>query len=316
MLLKQFIIQDNLIKQRLDKALAQLLPEYSRTQVQRWIQDGYVKLNQAVVTTLNIKLKENDEVVIEAPLNFSSHDIHEAEHIPLDIIFEDDVLIVINKPAGLVVHPGAGNLTHTLVNGLLYHCSSLNQLPRAGLVHRLDKDTSGLLLVAKTNACYQYLVNALKERTVMREYRAIVKGLMTAGGQIDAPIGRHPRARTQMAVKISGKPAITNYRILNRFQAHTYLAIHLNTGRTHQIRVHMTHIHHPLLGDQTYGKRMHPKGRLPDETLKVIQSFKRQALHAYQLKLKHPATEKDLTFVAPIPEDMQILIQALSSSTF
>jgi 23S rRNA pseudouridine1911/1915/1917 synthase len=311
MLLKKFTITDDLIKQRLDKTLVKLLPDYSRAQIQRWIKAGYVKVNQQIVKVSDTKLKEGALISLEAKIEPLLQS-HKPEKLPLNIVFEDEALIVVNKPVGLVVHPGAGNIKHTLMNALLYHCPALNQLPRAGLIHRLDKDTSGLLLVAKTPQSYQYLVNALKERTIHREYRAIVKGLMIAGGKIDAPIGRHVRYRTQMAVKeTGGKTAITHYRVLKKFQAHTYLAIKLDTGRTHQIRVHLMHIHHPVLGDQTYGKHIHPKGHLSEKVLQAIRSFKRQALHAYQLKLKHPTTQKDLTFEAPVPDDMQSLLHAL-----
>jgi 23S rRNA pseudouridine1911/1915/1917 synthase len=197
------------------------------------------------------------------------------------------------------------------MNALLYYSPSLKQLPRAGLVHRLDKGTSGLLLVAKTTAAYQTLIQSLKSRHVHREYRAVVKGVMITGGQVSAPIGRNARVRTQMAVRISGKTAITNYRIIDRFQAHTYLSITLQTGRTHQIRVHMAHIHYPLLGDATYGKHINPKGDLPKTVLNAIQSFKRQALHAYRLKFIHPMTLKKVTYVAPIPNDLQQLLHVL-----
>lgn len=316
MLLNTFIVPENLTHTRIDKALAFLLDGYSRVQIQRWIKAGCVTINQHVVKTPSVKVNVNDQIILQGELDTGFQSADQAENLPLDIIFEDKALLIINKPAGLIVHPGAGNAKHTLVNGLLYHFPSLKQLPRAGLIHRLDKDTSGLLIVAKTPASYQQLTCILKDRDISREYRAVVKGVMISGGTIDAPIGRHTRARTQMAVReTGGKPAITTYRILKKFQAHTYLSIFLDTGRTHQIRVHLMHIHHPVLGDQTYGKRIHPKGRLPEHVLKTIQSFKRQALHAFRLKFKHPVTGDALTFVAPLPEDMQTLIDVLGSFT-
>ena len=312
MFLKELTIPHHLAKQRIDKALSALLPEESRTQIQRWIRSGHVCLNQIVIKKIDVKVEELDQIDIKAPNDVLPSGTHEAEAIPLDIIFEDDFLIVVNKPAQLVVHPGAGNAKHTLVNALLYHSPQLNELPRAGLVHRLDKDTSGLLLVAKAQKAYQILTENLKARDIHREYRAIAKGIMRLGGQLSAPIGRHRRIRTHMAVRDDGKPATTHYRILKTFQAHTYLSITLETGRTHQIRVHMAHLHHPLLGDPTYGKHINPKSHLPDKVLKILQTFKRQALHAYHLQLKHPITQKKLEFTAPLPEDFKQLLQTLS----
>jgi 23S rRNA pseudouridine1911/1915/1917 synthase len=228
-------------------------------------------------------------------------------------VYEDTSLLVINKPAGLVVHPGAGSPDGTMLNALLFRDPQLAAIPRAGIVHRLDKDTTGLLVIARTLQAHADLVRQLQERTVKREYEAVVCGSFTGGGKVDAPMGRHPRDRVKMAVVASGKPAITHFRIVQRFETYTHLRVQLETGRTHQIRVHMAHIGHPLLGDTLYGARL----RLPkhaDEELKtVLQDFRRQALHAAQLGLIHPVTGEYLQWQAPLPDDMQVLLNALKA---
>ena len=293
---------------RLDQVLSQLFSEYSRSRLQRWIKDGRVLLDgepcqprDKVWGGEKIELRPQLEEEVDA----------KAEAIPLDILFEDDELLVVNKPAGLVVHPAAGNPHGTLLNALLHHQADLSQIPRAGIVHRLDKETSGLLVVAKTLQAQTSLVNQLQARSVKREYRAIVQGLMTSGGHVDQPIGRHPVNRLRMAVHARGKPAITHYRILERYRAHTYLKVNLETGRTHQIRVHMAYIHHPLLGDPVYGGRL----RLPAGATQALQDglrqFRRQALHAARLELQHPASGEQKLWEAPLPEDMQQMLELL-----
>ncbi len=233
----------------------------------------------------------------------------------LDIIHEDDALLVINKPVGLVVHPGAGNPRHTLMNALLHHAPSLATIPRAGIVQRLDKDTSGLMVIAKTLTAHTALVEALQDRHIKREYLAVVNGVLTAGGSVDQPIGRHPRQRIRMAVVAQGKPAVTHYRVVDRYRAHTLIRVQLETGRTHQIRVHMAWKYHPILGDPLYGSR--PK--LPpgaDESVRTtIQGFKRQALHACSLSLSHPQTGEPCRFEAGLPDDMRQLCEQLAADT-
>ena len=233
--------------------------------------------------------------------------------MPLEILYEDSALIVLNKPPGLVVHPGAGNREGTLVNALLHHAPELANVPRAGVVHRLDKDTSGLLVVARTLAAHTHLVAQLQARTVKREYFAIVAGVMTAGGTIEAPVGRHPSERTRMAVVVGGREAVTHYRVLERFRGHTYVRVNLETGRTHQIRVHMAHLHYPLVGDPTYGGRLRLPADSSSTLREALRHFKRQALHAGVLGLIHPESGAALQWDAPLPADMQQLLEALRS---
>ena len=234
-----------------------------------------------------------------------------AQDIPLDIIYEDDYILVINKPVGMIVHPGAGHPDGTLQNGLLFHDEKLHEVPRSGIVHRLDKDTSGLLVVAKTLKSHKLLVEQLQSRTVHREYLAIVLGVLTSGGTIDLGIGRSGRDRKKMAVKPEGKEAITHFRVLDRYRGHSRIKVNLETGRTHQIRVHMAHTKHPLVGDQTYGGRLQLPPGCGDELKAMLRGFDRQALHARKLGLIHPATGKHMEWSAPLPEDMKELIAAL-----
>jgi len=308
----QLIIPSEWTNQRLDKTLASLLPDYSRSQVQYWINQGYVSVDQKPILATRYKVKTDQLINVEASIK--ENKTWQAQEIPLDIIFEDDELLVINKPAGLVVHPGAGNPDQTLLNALLHHAPTLSQLQRAGIVHRLDKQTSGLLVIAKTPASYQALVEALQNREIHRIYRAIVKGVMTGGGKVEASIGRHPKQRTQMAVHPQGKLATTHYRVLKRFNFHTYIKLELESGRTHQIRVHMTYIRHPLVGDPVYGKRMNPPGKISIELRQTLQEFKRQALHATRLEFLHPITHEPLQFEAPLPKDIQCLLVALEKN--
>lgn len=302
------VIGPELAGQRLDQVLAVLFNDYSRSRLQQWIRDGKVLVDGRVRRPKD-KVFSGEQVLLRA--SFEPQVPCAPEAIPLDLVYEDEHLLVVNKPAGLVVHPAAGNPDGTLQNALLHHDPALVALPRAGIVHRLDKDTTGLMVVAKTAAAHKILVEALQAREVKREYRALVVGKPTAGGTVDAPIGRHPVKRTKMAVVMSGKPAVTHYRVAERFRIHTLLAVSLETGRTHQIRVHMAHIHYPLVGDRLYGGRLKLPPAADEHTRRMLQSFKRQALHAYRLGLPHPATGEFMEWQADIPQDMQALLECL-----
>lgn len=305
---KQLIVPETLSGQRLDHVMAQLCPDFSRARIQQFIEKSEVTVDHKL---LKRKHKVYTDQVIELSAKLAPAIEWQAQDMPLDLVFEDEHLLVINKPAGLVVHPASGNPDNTLVNALLHHCHELEQLPRAGLVHRLDKDTTGLLVVAKTLSCHHKLVKLLELREMTREYRAIAHGQFISGGTLNAPIARHPRNRVQMAVVPSGKSAVTHYRILKKFQHFTYLSIKLETGRTHQIRVHFAHTRHPLVGDPVYGGRNRiPKGghEILNETL---QAFNRQALHAFRLTFNHPETNEVITQEAPLPEDFQILLNTI-----
>lgn len=294
--------------QRIDQAAAELFGDFSRARLQEWIKAGLLTLDGTVVRARD-KVRSGAVLMLDATLE--SRENWSAQAFALDIVHQDEALLVINKPAGLVVHPGAGSPDGTLLNGLLHYDPQLAAIPRAGIVHRLDKDTTGLLVVARTLAAHAELIRQLQARTVKREYEAVVCGVLTGGGKVDAPIGRHPRDRVRMGVVASGKPAVTHFRVLQRFETYTHIRVQLETGRTHQIRVHMAHIGHPLLGDTLYGARL----RLPknaDETLKtMLRDFPRQALHAAQLGLVHPVTGQFLQWQAPLPADMQVLLAAL-----
>lgn len=295
---------------RLDQLLSERFPEYSRSRLQRWIKSGRILLDGEVCRPRD-KLRGGERVVVR-PL--SEQEVADrGQQMALEILYEDDSLLVVNKPAGLVVHPAAGNPDGTLLNGLLAHLPSLAQVPRAGIVHRLDKETSGLMVVAKTLKAQHALVRQLQARSVKREYRAVVQGVMTAGGTVDAPIARHPVNRLRMAVLETGKPAVTHYRVLQRFRAHTYLKVNLETGRTHQIRVHMAHIHHPLLGDPLYGGRLKLPAGAAEALVETLRAFRRQALHAVRLELLHPENGDPLVWEAPLPQDMRRLLQVLEA---
>ena len=261
-------IPDEMAGKRLDSALAQMFPQYSRSRLKIWIQSGSILVNKKV-------LKPRDPVVggeyVEITVVVEPEITWVAQQIPLDIVYQDESIIVINKPPGLVVHPGAGNRDGTLSNALLYFDSNLQNVPRSGIVHRLDKDTSGLLVVARTLEAQNHLVSQLQERSMKREYQALVMGVMTAGGTIDQPIGRHPVNRLKMAVNVRGKPAITHYRVIKRFRVHTHIRVNLETGRTHQIRVHMAHIHYPIVGDQSYGGRLFLHAGGTDEFKQILR---------------------------------------------
>ncbi|OAI49429.1 RNA pseudouridine synthase [Gammaproteobacteria bacterium SCGC AG-212-F23] len=309
---QQVAIPESLAGMRLDQALTQLLPEFSRTQIQEWIKQNEVLLNEKAVRAKTI-VASGDVITIHAKLK--QHAKFEAQQIDLNIIFEDDALMIINKPAGMVVHPGAGNPNNTLLNALLHHAPSLEKLPRAGILHRLDKDTTGLLVIAKTAQALKHLSSQLKTKTLIRIYQTIVYHTMTAGGTVDAPLGRHSLQRKRMAVMDTGKPAVTHYRVLERYRAHTRLRVQLETGRTHQIRVHMAYIKHPVFGDPTYGGRLQlPKGA-SEELITTLRGFKRQALHAIELAFEHPVSGKMLHFDAALPEDMRNLIEHLRKDT-
>lgn len=302
------IIPEHLAGKRLDQAIAELFPEYSRVRLQNWIRGGQVLVDGAVKRPRDA-VRAGETIQLEATLPHQEQ--WQAEPIALNIVYEDDDLLVINKPIGLVVHPAAGNPNHTLLNALLFHCPGLAKLPRAGIVHRLDKDTSGLLVIAKTVTAHTKLVKQLQARTFQREYEAIVIGILISGSTIDVPLGRHPVHRKKIAVVENGKAAITHYRVLERFRAHTRLKVQLETGRTHQIRAHMAYIHHPLLGDATYGGRLQLPHGASDVLIQTLRTFKHQALHAQRLGLIHPVTKEYMEWIAPPPADMQHLIEVL-----
>jgi len=293
---------------RVDQVLAELFPDYSRSRLQQWIKAGQVLLNQRPVLA-RYRVAGGEQVEVRAQLQLETE--VRPEDIPLDIRFQDQHLLVLNKPAGLVVHPAAGNPNGTLQNALLYYDPELAALPRAGIVHRLDKDTSGLMVVARSLSAHKSLVEQLQARSVHREYLALVQSVLAAGGTVDAPIGRHQRDRLRMAVVESGKPAISHYRVLERFAAHTLVQVRLETGRTHQIRVHMAHIHCPLLGDPLYGGRLRlPRGASAG-LREAISAFRRQALHAVRLQLIHPLTREVVGWEAEIPLDFNQLLESL-----
>jgi 23S rRNA pseudouridine1911/1915/1917 synthase len=293
---------------RFDQALARALPQYSRARVRQWIESGAVQVEGRALRPKD-KVLGGEQVRIEARL--PAQVAAQAEELPLAVIYRDRALLVIDKPAGLVVHPGAGNPRHTLQNALLALDPRLVLVPRAGLVHRLDKDTSGLLVVARTPEVHTALVAAMAARAIGREYLAVCTGVMTAGGTIDQPIARHRTQRTRMAVRADGREAVTHYRVVKRFRAHTLVRVELQTGRTHQIRVHLAHAGFPLVGDPVYGgRRRIPAGCSP-QLAAELAAFARQALHAARLKLHHPVTGREMAWEAPLPADMQHLLAAL-----
>lgn len=297
---------------RLDQCLAEVFPDYSRSKLQTWIKAGRVLVDGEIMKGRE-KLDGGEEIELDAEAERVIE--YAPQEIPLDIIYEDDSLLIVNKPAGLVVHPAVGNWDGTLVNALLNHAPSLDTLPRAGIVHRIDKDTSGLLMIAKTLQAHNSLVEQLQERSIHREYLALVKGWMTAGGTVDEPIGRHPVDRKRNAVvRRGGKEAITHYRLEQRFKRHTLIRVKLETGRTHQIRVHMTHINYPLVGDQVYGGRFQMPADCSPALADALRNFKRQALHAAKLGLEHPETGEYCEWEQAIPEDMQNLLKLLAEN--
>lgn len=302
-------IPNALAGKRLDQALVQLFPQYSRAKLQAWIRDKQVLVAGKYLAGKE-KVGGGETVKICATLAITATTPY-AQDIPLDVTYEDEHIIIVNKPVGLVVHPAAGNPDGTLVNALLHHTPQLAHLPRAGIIHRLDKGTSGLLVVAKTLEAHCQLVKQLQARTVHREYHAIAHGHMAHGGKIHAPIGRDPQHRQRMAIRQGGKTATTYYQILQSFPHHTYLQLRLDTGRTHQIRVHMASIKHPLVGDPSYGGRKRPPATTSPELTQCLTTFAHQALHAIRLGLTHPGTGMAMEWTAPLPEDFQQLLKLL-----
>jgi 23S rRNA pseudouridine1911/1915/1917 synthase len=296
---------------RLDQVLAEVFPDYSRSKLQTWVKSGRVQVD-GIELKAKDKLDGGEIITLDAEPEIVV--ISEAEEIPLDIKYEDESLLIVNKPAGLVVHPAVGNWSGTLLNALLNHDKNLETLPRAGIVHRIDKETSGLLMIAKTLQAHNSLTQQLQDREITREYLAICKGRMTAGGTVDEPIARHPTDRKRYAVKESGKEAVTHYRVVQRFTHHTFVQLKLETGRTHQIRVHMAHIRYPLLGDPVYGGRFQMPPNCSERLEKQLRSFKRQALHAAKLGLMHPVTDEYCEWEQPLPEDMANLLEALAEN--
>ncbi|ETO92924.1 23S rRNA pseudouridine(1911/1915/1917) synthase RluD [Legionella oakridgensis] len=310
-LTKEIIVPEQYRGQRIDVVLAQLFSEFSRSQLSHWLKEGAITINQRLFKPKD-KVYGGEQILLQVLLQTEETSCH-AEQIPLDIVYEDDCLIIINKPAGLVVHPGAGNPNHTLVNALLNHHADLHHLPRAGIVHRLDKDTTGLLIVAKTLSSHTALIRQMQAREIQRRYLALVYGHVIAGGKLETFYGRHPRNRLKMTVCQQGKEAITEFSVHKQYQYFTLLEVKLLTGRTHQIRVHMEYINHPIVGDLLYGGRTRFPGGASLELRQILQAFKRQALHAYFLSLRHPDSQKELTFSIPLPDDFQKLLTQLDA---
>ena len=296
---------------RLDVVLADIFPEYSRSRLKIWIEQGQVLVNGHAAKP-KLKMSGDEELQLSVQ-SIESEENCMAEDIPLNIVYQDDSIIVINKPADFVVHPAAGHYSGTMQNALLHHDVSLAEIPRAGIVHRLDKDTTGLMVVARNLSSHKYLVDQIQKHEVIREYQAVVYGVMTGGGMVDQPIGRHPRDRIKMAVRENGREAVTHYRLLRRFREHSHIKVQLETGRTHQIRVHMSHLHHPIVGDPVYAGRHRVPAGAQQELLDYLQAFRRQALHAWRLSFVHPESAEEVTFEAPLPDDMLQLISLLQA---
>ncbi len=296
--------------ERIDHVVAELFPDYSRSRLQQWIKSGELLVDGKKVKQ-KLKVIGEEKVTINAEIEEVVQMV--AQDIPLDIIYEDDDILVINKPVGMVVHPGSGNKDGTMLNGLLFHDAELAKVPRAGIVHRLDKDTSGLLVVAKTIYAHKHMVEQLQERTVSREYMALVTGNVISGGKINKPIGRHFVDRKKMAVvqEGMGKEAITHYRVQEKFENHTLLKVKLETGRTHQIRVHMTDAKRPIVGDQVYGGRLQLPKHCSEEMTLALRGAKRQMLHAWRLGLIHPMTGEELGWECELPDDMEDLLELM-----
>jgi 23S rRNA pseudouridine1911/1915/1917 synthase len=306
------VIPEDMVGMRLDQALAALFPDYSRARLQRWIKDGHATVNGARLRPKDV-VHGGEQIALTVELQEET--TWRPQEIPLDIVYEDEALLIINKPAGLVVHPGAGNMDGTLSNALLHYAPELESVPRAGIVHRIDKDTTGLLVVARNLIAQKSLTEQLQAREFDRHYQAVCMGVMTAGGTVNAPLGRHPIHRLRQAVvgiegSSKGKEAITHYRVAERFRAHTFVNVQLETGRTHQIRVHMAHINYPLVGDPVYGGRLRIPPAITPEFDKILRNFKRQALHAASLGFVHPLTGEHVSWQAELPDDMQQLLCA------
>ena len=304
----KIIIPDRMSGSRLDSALSEMLPDYSRSKITAWIKSG-----DALINDKNFKPKDksNGTEAVFLTLNQKQNNDWIAEKIPLNIVYEDEDIIVINKQFGLVTHPGAGNWTGTLANALLYYDPALSKLDRAGIVHRLDKNTSGLMVIARNEKSQKYLVEQLQNHSVDREYSAIVYGHMIAGGTVDEPIGRDPKDRVKQAVSTSGKGATTHYRAIDRFKSHTHVKAILETGRTHQIRVHLSYVGHPLIGDPMYGGRVRFPKKASEELKEALLDSKRQALHSKKLTLTHPISGESMSWKAPLPDDMTALLEVL-----
>jgi 23S rRNA pseudouridine1911/1915/1917 synthase len=302
------IIPERMTGARLDSSLAEMLPDYSRSKITTWIKSGDALINQK---TFKPKDKVSGSEIVCLTLNQKQSNDWVAEKIPLNIVYEDEDIIVVNKQFGLVTHPGAGNWSGTLANALLYYDPALSTLDRAGIVHRLDKNTSGLMVVARNEKSQKYLVEQLQNHSVDREYSAIVYGHMIAGGTVDEPIGRDSKDRVKQAVLMSGKEATTHYRAIDRFKSHTHVKAILETGRTHQIRVHLSHVGHSLIGDPMYGGRVRFPKKASEELKEALLNFKRQALHSKKLTLTHPVSGELMSWKAPLPDDMVGLLDAL-----
>lgn len=296
---------------RLDQAVSILCPQHSRARLQAWIRAGQVSVDGRNLRQRDIL--RGGEVITVRTEHDTSTERWSRDPLPLNVLHSDEALLIIDKPAGLVVHPGAGNPDHTLLNALLYHYPELEAVPRAGIVQRLDKETSGLMVIARTPESHTELVEQMRQRAITREYQSVVAGRFTAGGTVTAPVGRHPVNRKQMAVVPGGREAVTHYRVIQRYAAHTHILCRLETGRTHQIRVHMAHLRHPIIGDPLYGGR--PRfPRQASETLReILANFPRQALHASRLSLTHPGNGGNLAWESPLPDDMQQLLAALEA---
>lgn len=302
-------VKDSQLGMRLDQVVAELHPDYSRSRIKEWILNGMVSVDGVVTKKPRTTMMGGEELLINAEIEDEIR--WEAQDIPLDIVYEDEHILVINKPRDFVVHPGAGTPDGTVLNALLFHCPELAEVPRAGIVHRLDKDTTGLMVVAKTIQAQTRLVRALQKRKITREYEAIAMGRMTGGGTIEKPIGRHSTKRICMAVNEMGKDAITHYRVAEHFREHTRIVLRLETGRTHQIRVHMSYMSHPLIGDAIYGGRPRPPRHASADLIQALRAFDRQALHARMLRLQHPITGELMEWRAPLPIDMVAMMNIL-----
>ena len=302
------IIPERMTGDRLDVALSEMLPDYSRSKITAWIKSGDALINNKAFKP---KDKVNGSQMVMLSLNKKQNNDWSAENIALNIVFEDEDIIVINKQFGIVTHPGAGNWTGTLANALLYYDPSLSKLDRAGIVHRLDKNTSGLMVIARNEKSQKYLIEQLQSHLVDREYSAIVYGHMIAGGTVDEPIGRDPKDRVKQAVLMSGKDATTHYRAIDRFKSHTHVKAILETGRTHQIRVHLSYVGHSLIGDPMYGGRVRFPKKASEELKEALLNFKRQALHSKKLTLTHPISGESMSWKAPLPDDMLELLEVL-----
>lgn len=308
------IVPDLLAGDRLDRVAAELFPDYSRVRLQGWIRDGDLLVDGRAAKPRH-RLLGRETLRLRARQESLAGNDWVPESLELDIVFEDEDLLVINKPAGMVVHPAAGNHSGTVLNGLLHHDPALEQLPRAGIIHRLDKDTTGLMVVARSLRAHTGLVRQLQARTVRRHYQAIVRGVPTGGGVVDAPLGRHPVHRKKQAVIESGKPAVTRYSVMERFRYHSLLSVRLETGRTHQIRVHMAHIRHSLIGDPVYGGRLSLPPGATVALIEALRQFPRQALHAGELGFDHPVGGRNCNWKVAMPRDMEALLEVLRDDT-